>query len=303
MDQKYIHNKTKEIITIITENDGYYILSNNKQIKSDLFIATFTPITNETVVESVQTNTQPQISNELVDPSSFFNSTNLGNVTEQVVNIKNGSGVSESYNNLTTITDRNKNTPNSIAEYEQESAIRADLMKDREREEIAAKYNINTNKSQNTKNPNDDGLDSYLDDEIALNGKNSPNIKNIPQKNIESHKPQINPTNLIFNSFKRIHKVKINLTFDDKIADPMLINLVKTGVEGDIIQYYTDELVDTILSDIDSIKKVIYTQYDILINGEKKKAKLSKPKKKKETTVSNINLEKSVEIKNEDENE
>jgi hypothetical protein len=293
MNQKYIHNKTKEVVTIVNSDEGYHYLSTNKQILKDLFVATYTPITEDAPIVENSSYQQPKSNNDLVDPNAFFNaSLNSTNIVEQLKTLPDGAGVLEGAATR-KVVEREKSVQ-TILGYEQEEAIKADLLKDQEKQKVAEKYNLNVNKTTNNK-VIDDGLDSYVDDEIALNGANSPNIKNIPQTQ-QIQNTQKKNINSIFSSFKRNFKVKINLTFDDKIANPEFVKLITQNMEqDDIIQYYTDELVNSIYEDIENIKKVIYTQYDIIINGEKKKSKISKPKIKKEKSVENIEIPEKIE--------
>ena len=71
---------------------------------------------------------------------------------------------------------------------------------------------------------------------------------------------QEDPTIALFRKFKRNHKVSINIKIKDQISKPDFIKVMADGLDGDIIQFYTDDLLKTFLSDIGSIKSTIYNQ-------------------------------------------
>ena len=265
MAQKFIQNKTNEINFIKSEDNNYYYLDNNKQILKDLFMSTYSPITEDSINETVK-----PVNNDLVDPNTFFNNSGVA-------------GLGDSFKSIPDNTPNIPNTPlpSTVADLEKQREIELEI-------EIAQKKRLLIQEIQSNKNNNVKQLDDFadIDDEIALNGRNS---KNIPKQSTPEAK-QKNIEKMIFNSFKRNHKIKINLTFDDKIANPLTVQMIQNDIEGDIIQYYTDELVDSIFNDLDSIKKVIYAQYDFIINGEKKKAKISKPKIKKNEDTNEGNI-------------
>ena len=64
----------------------------------------------------------------------------------------------------------------------------------------------------------------------------------------------------MFKKFKRNHPISIKFSLKDKIGKPEFIQMMAEGLEGDIIQFYTDELFKIFISDIDSIKEDIYNQ-------------------------------------------
>jgi len=71
---------------------------------------------------------------------------------------------------------------------------------------------------------------------------------------------QQDPTIAIFKKFKRNHKVSIKLSINDVISKPDFIKVMADGFEGDIIQFYTDELFKKFLENFKGIKTEIYNQ-------------------------------------------
>ena len=68
------------------------------------------------------------------------------------------------------------------------------------------------------------------------------------------------PTTALFKKFKRNHKLSIKLNIKDKISKPDFIKVMADGLEGDIIQFYSDEIFNSFIENIDDIKKDIYNQ-------------------------------------------
>jgi len=64
----------------------------------------------------------------------------------------------------------------------------------------------------------------------------------------------------MFKKFKRNHTISIKFSQKDKIGKPEFIQMMAEGLDGDIIQFYTDELFKKFISDIDAIKDDIYNQ-------------------------------------------
>ena len=87
-----------------------------------------------------------------------------------------------------------------------------------------------------------------------------------PIKQIENvpYQPQMStiedPTTSLFKKLKRNHNMTITFKVKDKISKPDFIKVMADGLEGDIIQYYADEIFKRFLSDIQGIKSEIYNQ-------------------------------------------
>ena len=64
----------------------------------------------------------------------------------------------------------------------------------------------------------------------------------------------------LFQKFKRNSRITITLKIKDKISKPDFIKVMADGMEGDIIQFYTDEIYSSFISDPQKIKEDIYNQ-------------------------------------------
>jgi len=87
---------------------------------------------------------------------------------------------------------------------------------------------------------------------------------------------------MFFKKFKKIHPVDIKINFTEMIADPVYVRQTAMNFEGDIIKFYTQELMNKLWNNPQLLEQQIYDQFEILIMGEKKvKPPQEKPKQKK----------------------
>lgn len=82
------------------------------------------------------------------------------------------------------------------------------------------------------------------------------NAQNIQAQNIQVEDPTIS----LFKKFKRNHNISLNLKIKDKISKPDFIKVMADGLDGDIIQFYTDDIFTTFLKNTEGIKTEIYNQ-------------------------------------------
>jgi hypothetical protein len=82
------------------------------------------------------------------------------------------------------------------------------------------------------------------------------------QQNVQNvHHVQVeDPTINLFKKFKRNHNISLNLKIKDKISKPDFIKVMADGLEGDIIQFYTDDIFSSFLKNTEGIKTEIYNQ-------------------------------------------
>lgn len=106
------------------------------------------------------------------------------------------------------------------------------------------------------------------------------------------HMNNVDPTYDIFKKFKRNYDVEINFKINEKISKPDFIKLMADGLEGDIIQYYTDIIFNDFIMDQDNLKKNIYERLNFIVYGEGKKK--NKPKNKKTATKNASNASKTA---------
>ena len=75
------------------------------------------------------------------------------------------------------------------------------------------------------------------------------------------------PTTALFKKFKRNHNISISLKIKDKISKPDFIKVMADGLEGDIIQFYTDQIFENYFNNVENIKQDIYNQIHLNVYG------------------------------------
>ena len=94
----------------------------------------------------------------------------------------------------------------------------------------------------------------------------SPQLINTEQKIIQ---PQmIDPTELMFKTFKRNHDIQINVVFNEKIGNPEFIRMMMENMEGDIVGYYKKLIIDDINKNFKTIEDEVERQIKEHIFGQ-----------------------------------
>jgi len=86
------------------------------------------------------------------------------------------------------------------------------------------------------------------------------NTNTVINNNVSRYNEPEDPTTALFRKFKRNHNITINLKIKDKISKPDFIKVMADGLDGDIIQYYTNEIYKSFLTDTNLLKDNIYNQ-------------------------------------------
>jgi hypothetical protein len=84
-----------------------------------------------------------------------------------------------------------------------------------------------------------------------------------------------------FRGFKKNHKVTIELSFDEYIADPEFLKMMMNNFEADVIKYYTSEIFKNIANNPQKVEEEIYKQLEEMIIGKKKSPTKRKPTKRR----------------------
>lgn len=119
-----------------------------------------------------------------------------------------------------------------------------------------------------------------------INNISDKNISTTSSENVDISKPVIKKEDMmmtILESFEKNFPIKIKIILDEFISEPIFIKMINKNLKGDIVEYYTDEIISKMLSDISSLKKTIYdTIYNIVYKDEidKKNSKSKKNFKK-----------------------
>lgn len=85
-----------------------------------------------------------------------------------------------------------------------------------------------------------------------------------------------------FRKFKKVHSVTIEVKFEEKIADPNYVRQTAMNFEGDVIKFYTQELMKKIYDDPTILEKQIYDSLKLSIMGEEYVQKEKEESERKE---------------------
>jgi len=73
---------------------------------------------------------------------------------------------------------------------------------------------------------------------------------------------------MFFKKFKKVHPIKIEVFFDEMIAEPNYVRQTAMNFEGDVIKFYTQELMKKIYADPTILEQQIYDSLKMSIMGE-----------------------------------
>jgi hypothetical protein len=288
MEQKFFNVKNPtETVTIIAEQSNFYQLSDGIMIKKELFSDKYQPVLpgfeNE-INENVQPFAQPftqQQNNEKIDPNSFFKTNAIKLDSSEINNIKNidTSKVVEQ-NERTTIV---KDTTQSIKSLQNISPQPQPI--------------INENKDTELEN-----INRLFDDEKMVYGENEATLRRNkrlqrllpPEQQQQQHidnqqikipeqksRPIQDPLQMMISTFKKVHEITFNFEFKDKIANPEFIKLMMQNMDGDIISYYKQMVMNNILTNVKTIEDIVEQtlKEEIGISDEKEKIEIKKKTK------------------------
>ena len=277
MINKKFENKENGDIVVIRQDDGiWFTLTNGAKIKKDSFFVKYS---------------------EIIDPMEFFN--NQGNVKDLVGKLEkvDPSQVQDSNQDRTVRRlDEQQNNP-IVDSIDQKQQMMNDFIE---------KQRINDQELKKYKQVNDDEssvrqlLDTHQKPPIKSNDNPNypefdPNVKKDRDKsstgdyyteNLHNTQPESQPivedpneeSFKFFKGFKKNHKVTIELSFDEYIADPEFLKMMLNNFEADVIKYYTSEIFKNIANNPQKVEEEIYKQLEEMIMGKKK------PVKRKTTT-------------------
>ena len=272
-NKKFQSNETQEIVTINGDNGVFYNLSNGANIKKDIFFQKYS---------------------EMVDTNNFFqqqSAAGLAGLAEQFKNIDSRNAMDGNVEPIVKyIQDSTSEQITAPPEYKnmllrkfQEEQAHKDLSQYKVYEnddEAVADFEKKQKQLQQQQHP----IKSLRQQQIIENSANE-NIK-------EHQEPTIDPSRTpifmdadeesfrFFKSFKRIYPIKLTIEFDERIAEPNFIRMMVNNFEGDIIKFYTKQIMDKVYNDPGFLENKIYEKLRNIVFEEEQK----KPKAKPEPT-------------------
>ena len=73
---------------------------------------------------------------------------------------------------------------------------------------------------------------------------------------------------MFFRKFKKTHPIKIDVSFDEMIAEPDYVRQTAMNFDGDVIKFYTQELMKKIYADPTILEHQIYDSLKLFIMGD-----------------------------------
>jgi hypothetical protein len=316
----------KRPITIVDNKELFYMLSDGQMIKKDVFPKYYYPIMNESVT--------PKISNtDYVDPNSFFNTPHaipveklkkvdtsrmkddeigaqvIKNTTNQMKSIPNTPNVPRQNinENLVQQTPINQPIPNhtntDVSQYKvfdnDDDAYNDFIKKSQQGEQPQQPAQVQSIKPVMSEIEvlfEDEKITFGLEEAIKRRDTRLKRTHVESNTNISQPQLQIDPSEIMFKTFKRNHDISINVTFKDKIGKPDFVKMMIENMEGDIIQFYKKIIMNNIINNLKFIEDEVEKNLKLEIFGDKnnmttetelKKTK-SKPKKEKIEKINDI---------------
>lgn len=255
-------NPNSQPVIILNENENFVSLSNGDNVLTERF---------QLLYEELMT--------DVIDPKSFLNSGGYGKLA------------GEFEQNLKKIDTSKITDQPSISVVDKTTGDRMNIGV--VQEPVVTKID-NTKNSLNAE-------EALYQDEIAMFGLNEANnrrkirMKRQPQSQTQinnndslsqtqqvSYQQPVNPSEMIFKSFKRNHEITINIEFKDKIGSPDFVKMMLENIEGDIIGYYKNLIMDNIMNKVTEVENEVEYQIIKEIYGEDEanKFKFKKPETK-----------------------
>ncbi len=303
MFDKIFENKDTGEMVKVTNDDGiWFTLNNGAKIKKESFFNKYT---------------------EHVDPSSFFSTTNISGLAQEITRIDPNKVITDNtaqpyIKRVDPIT-----IPDTDITLKQDEKQRMIDEYNRKQKELLSKYKQieNDDESANNllkNNPNYPEFDKSVkrDRDRSLN-KQSQSEDYYAKELYEQPRQEKAPVSIspdveaeaykFFRGFKKVYPVQINLKFDEKIAEPEFLKLMSNNFEADVIQFYTRQIYNNIVSNMDSVEQDIYDQLYKLVFGKKRvtlkeTSKKTTTKRKTKQTIENLPYDKMIPKKDSDGN-
>jgi hypothetical protein len=237
---KKIDKPELQPVYIMHESDKFISLSNG-----------------DTVLKTVFHNLYEDSSNDEIDPKQFLNSTNFGKKdTLFKENIENNPKTNKISDTVTVENDiiRIDNTQNEIDELFNDEVQVYGVEEATKRKRDRIKRGINTTKNPVMPQPEKNGT-------VQING--------VVQETTQPQYIQqtVDPSEMMFKTFKRNHEITITLDFKDKIGNPDFVRMMLENIDGDIISYYKRLIMDNIMTQVNRIEREVEKQLRMEIFG------------------------------------
>jgi hypothetical protein len=301
INKKFENKETGEIIKIVQDDEIWFTLSNGAKIKKESFPIKYT---------------------EVIDPNSFFSSPEIGSLANKLKNVDSSKVMTD--NNAepqvrrlneqigSQIPNRDSaisTEPRLTAEEQKQRLIEEYMQKEKQKnlsqyqqiddEDAAAEALLTGNQPTTSKPPTSNMKDNpnypEFDPNVKRDRDNKP--KDYYAENLYKQEQPSEFSNFtnesqneaykFFRNFKKIYPIKVNLTFEEKIAEPEFIKLMSNNFEEDIIKFYTKQILQDVMKDPKEVEDKIYSQiHDIVFKNKtastRRKPRTTKAEEKKD---------------------
>jgi hypothetical protein len=306
INQSFVDNKTKTIHTILSINNGIALTDNIEKIPIPKLLdsSLYTPYSES---PSITESKSIKITNDVVDPSSFFNSSATYNVfAEKIKTVDTSKMKDDEPVQVVSSYTKDLGVDNSI------SAIQTTSTED-EMAEVARKYGASMN-NQSVQKQNE-AFSKYLDEEdmpvVRVNAdthqieepvRTEVRVNNNTHQTVSTQyiHQERNPIHSVFDQAKRSLPFTAIINQSGYIPRLDFIELMEDSYETSIIDYLAEDYVNKLLSNPEELKNQVKSQIISLLGKSSKKTvkKESKPKTEPKKKVSKVEEEEvKVEVK------
>lgn len=250
LNDVFVDNSTGEKVKILKEDVNFYTLSNNINIKKDVFAKKFK------VMEEVDPNAFFSQPSPTTDPLQNIANKIKGIDSSKVKDAPSQAGTQVKYTPPVVLSDNSipdgpKNLPPVEGEVPMTPDEKKKMLEDWRKTQPGAQI------------PEVQDRDWEKDDERLLNGD-----KPITKPVAASPQPTIDPIKMMFKMFKNNYPVKLNIKISENIPNPTFIGMVQDNVDADAIEYYAKIISDKMLKEPKKLQDEIYKQLKNIINEE-----------------------------------
>lgn len=263
-NKKFQSNETQEIVTINSDNGVFYNLSNGANIKKDIFFQKFS---------------------EMVDTSSFFqqqSAAGLANLVDQFKNIDSRNAIDGNaepivkylqdaiseqipappeYKEMLLRKFQEEQAHKDLSQYkvyENEDEAAAEF--ERKQKQLQQQRPVKSLRHQMIDSSQSQVQENYIP---TTNERQESNVQQ--QHNVPSFVDADEESFRFFKSFKRMYPIKLSVDFDERIAEPGFIKMMINNYEGDIIKFYTKQIMDRVYNDPGYLENKIYEKLKNII--------------------------------------
>lgn len=239
----------------------------------------------DTVLKTVFYSLYEDFTNNEVDPKQFLNSTNFGK-PETLFKDKtdNAASTNRISDTVTVESDiiRIDNTQNEVDELFNDEVQLYGVEEATKRKRDRIKRGVVTTKKQT----------------IPQQEQSNTNVEQVSAQP-KYVQQTVDPSEIMFKTFKRNHDITITLDFKDKIGNPDFVRMMLENIDGDIISYYKKIIMDNIMKEVNRIEYEVEKQLRKEIFGTTE----AEPASYEETTTVDVNLNKTETPKTDDKKE